>query len=407
MSEYRRKHNSTGHTSRSRYRSDATSPYRGEGGEQPSGSHGYVGYSLENRTPKQKSAFSVLKVAIAVVVLVVVIFGCYKLIQTLALSDSDVIPGVEVSLYIPEGATTSEIATILKDKGVISNKDKFVKKVRELGVESQLLPGKYTLTTGMSDEDVIRALRAGDASVVEGNKLTIAEGLTLESTAIRVEEACGIPAADFIAEAYTADKYLADYPFLEGVYNNSLEGFLYPKTYMIPEDSDAEYVIRVLLDQFRIETENAGLDLTLAAEKNLNLNDIVIIASMIEKEVLVEEERPLVGSVIYNRLHEGMRLQICATVVYAIGLEDYDGHPLLESDLEVDSPYNTYLIDSLPAGPICSPRIESIMAAANPATTDYFYYVLASAEGTHAFCATYEEFEVANAAYHELFNVPN
>jgi UPF0755 protein len=325
----------------------------------------------------------------------------------LAFSGSDVAPGIEVSVYIPEGATTSEIATILKDGNIISNKDRFVKAVREQGVESKLLPGKYTLTTGMSDDDVIKALAAGPVSAVGGNKLTIPEGLTIESTAARVEEACGIPAADFIAEAYSADKYLADYPFLEGVYNNSLEGFLYPKTYQIPEGSNAEYVVRVLLDQFDIEMDLAGLDLTAAAEKNLTLYDVVTIASMIEKEVLVEEERPLVGSVIYNRLHEGMRLQICATVVYAIGWEDYDGHPLLDADLAVDSPYNTYLVDGLPIGPICSPRIESILAAANPATTDYFYYVLTSLEGTHTFCATYEEFEEANAVYHDLYGLPD
>jgi UPF0755 protein len=184
-----------------------------------------------------------------------------------------------------------------------------------------------------------------------------------------------------------------------------LEGFLYPKTYMIPEGSGAEYVIRVLLDQFAIETAN--LDLSHAASKNLTLYDLVIMGSMIEKETATFEEYELVSSVLYNRLHQNMPLQICSTVVYAMGLENYDGHPLLESDLLIDSPYNTYLNDSLPAGPICSPRVETIAAAAHPAETNYLYYVLTSEEGTHTFCATYEEFEIANAAYHELFNVPN
>jgi UPF0755 protein len=365
----------------------------------------YVGYTIDNTKKRSRPLATIIKVVVALAILAVLIFGGYKLVQMLGFFGSETVNSTEVTVFIPEGSSTSEIATILKKQKVISKESSFIDAVKKRGVESQLLPGKYLLRTGMSDDKVIDALIAGPISLEAGNKLTIPEGLTLEATAARVEEVCKIPAADFIAEAHLADKYVADYPFLEGVYDNSMEGFLYPKTYQIPEGANAEYVIRVLLDQFRIETE--GLDLSLAESKNLTLYDVVSIGSMIEKEVLVEEERPLVGSVIYNRLHEGMRLQICATVVYAIGLENYDGHPLLESDLDTESPYNTYLVADLPAGPICSPRIESIRAAAHPADTDYLYYVLTSENGTHTFCATYEEFEAANIVYHELFNVPN
>ena len=100
-------------------------------------------------------------------------------------------------------------------------------------------------------------------------------------------------------------------------------------------------------------------------------------------------------------------MQICATVIYAMGVENYDGHPILEEDLLIDSPYNTYENYGLPAGPICSPQINSIEAAAHPQITDYFYYVLTSKEGTHTFCETDEQFAEANERYHELFNVPN
>jgi UPF0755 protein len=344
-------------------------------------------------------------IAIVVVVLGALIFGGFKLAQSLGfIGDAAGSTGEQVTIFVPEGSTTSEIASILKKDRVISNESAFVSAVQSRGVESRLQPGKYVLSTGMDNDAVIDALIAGPAPIsAEGNKLTIPEGLTLEATAARVEEACGIPAADFIAEAHSADKYLADYPFLEGVYNNSLEGFLYPKTYMIPEGSNAEYVVRVLLDQFAIET--ADLDLSYAASKNLTLFDVMVMASMIEKETAAPEERPLVASVLYNRLHEGMYLQICATVVYAMGLDNYDGHPLLEGDLAIESPYNTYLNPSLPAGPICSPYIESIRAAAQPAETDYLYYVLTSEDGHHTFCVTYEEFEAANVVYRELFDV--
>jgi UPF0755 protein len=370
---------------------------------------GFVGYTPEGmwRARKASPVRTVVLIVVALAMLGAFIFGGFKLAQSFGLigSGSASGGGQEVSVFIPEGSSTAEIAKILKNSDVIERESSFIAAVQKRGVENSLQPGKYTLSTNMSDNDAIDALIAGPIRTAEGNKLTIPEGFTLEATAARVEEVCGISASEFIAEAHSADKYLADYPFLEGVYDNSMEGFLYPKTYMIPPGSNAEYVIRVLLDQFAIET--AGLDLSFANSKNLTLYDVMIIASMVEKETATPEERPLVSSVIYNRLHEGMYLQICSTVVYTIGYEDYDGHPLLESDLAIESPYNTYLNAGLPAGPICSPRAESIEAAAWPAETDYLYYVLTSEDGTHTFCATYEEFEVANAAYHELFNVPN
>jgi UPF0755 protein len=398
--------NASNRSSASRFRAngpDDTSrpPYAGD--------QAFVGYTAENAWGARKPSVrrTVILVVVAVAVLGALAFGGFKLAQSFGLIGSDPPPsdGTEVSVFIPEGSSAAEIAGILRKAGVISRESSFVGAVQARGVENKLQPGKYTLRTGMTDDDVIDALLAGAIKEEEGNKLTIPEGLTLEATAARVEEVCGIPADEFITEAHSADKYLASYPFLEGVYNNSLEGFLYPKTYIIPEGSDAEHVIRVLLDQFAIETAN--LDLSYAASKNLTLYDLVIMGSMIEKETAAFEEYELVSSVLYNRLHEGMPLQICSTVVYAMGLENYDGHPLLESDLLIDSPYNTYQNNSLPAGPICSPRVETIAAAAHPAETDYFYYVLTSEEGTHTFCVTYEEFEIANAAYHELFNVPN
>ncbi|MDR1014449.1 MAG: endolytic transglycosylase MltG [Coriobacteriales bacterium] len=350
---------------------------------------------------------TVVPVVVAVVVLAALAFGAFKLAQSLGIvGGGGGSKGVEVAVFIPEGSSTADIARALRETGVISKESSFISAVTGRGVESRLQPGHYALKTGMEDNDAVDALLAGPQPDSQGgNKLTIPEGLTIEATAARVEEACGIPADQFVAEAHSADKYVADYPFLEGVYDNSMEGFLYPKTYQIPAGSDAAYVVRVLLDQFAIET--SGLDLSYAAERNLTLYDLVIMASMIEKETAEPDERPMVSSVLYNRLHEGMLLQICSTVVFAIGLENYDGHPLLETDLAIESAYNTYQNAGLPAGPICSPHISSIEAAANPAETDYLYYVLTSKEGTHTFCVTYEEFEAANVVYHELFNVPN
>ncbi|MDR0347402.1 MAG: endolytic transglycosylase MltG [Coriobacteriales bacterium] len=370
------------------------------------GDQTYVGYSVDSLKRKSNPILTVIMFVVALAAVGLLIFGGYKLAEGLGLLGAGVVgDGEEVSIFIPEGSTTSEIASILKQNGVISRESSFISAVTARGVANSFQPGRYTLRTNMSDKEAIDALLEG-TPVFEGggNKLTIPEGLTIEATAARVEEVCGIPAAEFIAEARSADKYVADYPFLAGVYNNSMEGFLYPKTYMIPEDWNAERVVRRLLDQFVIET--ADLDMSYAESHSLSLYDLVIMGSMIEKETAAYSEYEIISSVLYNRMRDDMYLQICSTVVYAMGLENYDGHPLLESDLLIDSPYNTYQNSGLPAGPICSPRVETIIAAAHPAETNYFYYVLTSLEGTHTFCETYAEFEEANVVYRELFDVP-
>jgi len=158
----------------------------------------------------------------------------------------------------------------------------------------------------------------------------------------------------------------------------------------------------VLLDQFALETKNVNY--SYARDHGMEPYHVVVLASLIEKETAADSERALVSSVIYNRMGEGMMLQIDATVVYALG-PSYDGHALLYADLEIDSPYNTYQFHELPAGPICSPSLKSIQAAAHPAQTDYYYYVLTSREGFHTFCATPEEFEIAKEEYNRIFGI--
>ncbi|MCL1847767.1 MAG: endolytic transglycosylase MltG [Coriobacteriia bacterium] len=366
----------------------------------------FVSYDLDGVRRKSRPVRSIVMGAVAIVVLALLIFGGYKLLQNFGVIGGEEPESVEVSIFVPQGSTTAEIAKILKAGKVISSENAFITYVKSQGVEDQLLSGQYTFNTRSTDEEALAILLGGPAPASTGNKLTIPEGLTVEQTARVVESACGIPAADFIHEAYSADKYEPDYPtlHLELVYNNSLEGYLYPKTYLIPPGADAEYVVRVLLNQFAKEIAN--LDMSYAEPRNLDIFDIVIIASMIEKETAQPDERPLVSSVIYNRLHVNHPLQICATVIYAMGDENYDGHPLLIDDLNIDSPYNTYLNYSLPAGPICSPHISSIEAAAHPRETDYFFYVLTSLDGTHTFCETDDQFREAEQKYHELFNIP-
>jgi UPF0755 protein len=339
-----------------------------------------------------------------VILLAVIAFLMFtKIISAVNDSTNKLSDGTKVEVTIAKNAGARDIAQTLESNGLINDSSAFLDAAKAKNKDTLLLPGKYVFTVGMTNEQLVDALAAGPSET--GAKLTIREGLTIEQTAQVVEQTCGIPAADFTNLAHKADAYVKDYPFLDGVYNNSLEGFLYPATYSVPDGASADDVIRMLLTQFSVKTAN--VDWSYADSHGLSHKDVIAIASMIEREAGTEAERPLVSSVIYNRLALGMKLQICSTVVYVLGPDarDYGANPLLYVDLNVDSPYNTYLHDGLPPGPICSPRLSSIEAAAAPAQTKYLYYVLTSTDRTHTFCATAEEFEAANQVYREVFGI--
>lgn len=332
-------------------------------------------------------------VAILVIVAVAYFFVAPAVTSMFAPRQEQTVPaGQDVSITIPEGASGDDIASILSKNHVIDNPKDYYAAVAKEGAEMSLKPGDYTLKTGMNAVDVVRQLVAGPNA---GAVLTIQEGLTLEQTAERVEAVYGISKEDFLAQA-KASKYVDDYPFLEGAYNDSLEGYLYPKTYTFTGAPTADDIIRKLLDQFVSET--ASLDLDKGAN-GLSAQQIVTMASLIERETAVESERPTIASVIYNRLKLDMPLQIDAAIVYARG---GGNQAVTYSDLEIDSPYNVYKNHGLTPGPICSPSISSIKAALNPDTTDYLYYVASAAgDGTHKFSSDYEQFEKDSQEYSE------
>ena len=260
---------------------------------------------------------------------------------------------------------------------------------------SSLKAGAYEFERGMSYEQVINQLVAGPNA---GVTLTIPEGFTLNQIAQRVQETLGISVDDFMAQA-KASNYVTDYPFLSGAYNDSLEGYLFPLTYTFEEGVNADTVIRAMLTQF--QTQTASLDLSTASKGGvtLNLSQVVVLASLIERETAVPSERPLVSAVVYNRIAAGMYLQIDAAINYAIG----EDRLLTNDDLAVDSPYNTYTNLGLPPGPICSPSLSALQAAAAPdQQAAYLYYVASPAlDGTHTFCTTEDEFWTAFNAYNE------
>ncbi len=230
-----------------------------------------------------------------------------------------------------------------------------------------------------------RELRAKRKPPPRVYKVTLPEGLTLLETSEKVEEATegNISEKEFNA-AVREGGY--NYDFLEGSGGN-LEGFLFPKTYDVTSETSARSLVNRLLKQFGLETEH--LEWSRSQSLGVTPYQIVTIASLIEEEAKVPEDRPLIASVIYNRLKRNMKLGIDATVQYALG----EHKPVLTNkDLEVDSPYNTYKITGLPPAPICNPGFESLRAALHPAETDYIYYILTGPDGKHSFTADYQQF---------------
>lgn len=291
--------------------------------------------------------------------------------------------GIEVEVEIKEGMSLTQIADLLAEKGIIDDSFFFKLYVQQEGKEKNLLPGKYDLITGSEYSVVLSTITSGVPEVTY--KITIPEGFIVTQTLDKIAQDLPFIKIADLNEAVKISNY--NYDFLKDI--TSLEGFLFPKTYETTIDYTAKNVIEMLLTQYQLET--GKLDYTQAANNNLTPYDILKIASLIEREAYVPEERPLISAVIHNRLKEGMLLQIDATVRYALNKWDdivtYD-------DLKVDSPYNTYLYTGLMPTPICSPGLASIEAAIAPADVDYLYYVVTDPEKhTHSFSNTLEGHE--------------
>jgi UPF0755 protein len=327
----------------------------------------------------QRSATAVgLLVLFLVLVLLVAGAGGFYVWSTGASGESR-----PVAVEIPEGATASQIAELLEGKGVIRSGFAFRLVARFRGLESSIDAGRYVLQTNMRLGEALDLLKEGP--IVETFTVTIPEGLRLEQVASRVSKELGLNGKRFLTAAESGQHSLPPY-LPEGT--PTVEGFLFPKTYEFVTDVTEEQVIERLLEQFGDEA--GTLDWTRAEQLGLDPYEVVIVASLIEREARVDNERPKVASVIYNRLDQEMLLQIDATVEYA--LPEHKSR-LTYEDYEYPSPYNTYLNPGLPPGPIASPSLASLRAALQPADTDFlFYLVVDPGTGRHEFAETYQEF---------------
>lgn len=343
-------------------------------------------------TKRSRTLIRVLVVAVLLVAGVAAVFLVGRLLAgavTAAPMTTTTVHGIEVTVEVPGGASARSIAAAMEEAGVVPARD-LSRFVEEQGVASQLKPGTYRLETGMAPEDVAARLVAGPD--VFNRSVIVLEGVTVAAAIEGLAEQTGKPVEEFavaLREGRVTSVLLpAEAP--EGVDELARwEGLLYPARYEIRGDTQPQEILQMMADEMvhRI----GDVDSSRFEELGVNTYEALIVASLIQLEAGVEEDRPLIASVIYNRLDQGIPLQIDATVVYALG-----GSPgrVLAEDLEIDSPWNTYLIAGLPPTPIGTVQIESVEASASPATTDFLFYVLVSEDGRHGFSETYEEHQL-------------
>ncbi|GAB3303019.1 hypothetical protein GCM10027451_07590 [Geodermatophilus aquaeductus] len=289
-----------------------------------------------------------------------------------------------VEVRVGDGDTLSDIARTLVESDVIASSEPFVEAAEADPAATGIQPGVYVLRAQMSGQAALDLLL--DPATRQVSRVTVPEGTTLAATLQRIAESTGLPIEDLQAAA--ADPAALGLPPYA---NGQLEGFLFPATYDVEPDDTAADVLRAMVARFTDMATGMQLEQR-AAAAGRSVYDVVVVASMIERETRVDDERANVAQVVYNRLDQGIPLGIDATLAYGL---DKNGNDLTVSDLQSDNPYNTRRIAGLPPTPIGAPGEASLEAALAPTTGDLLYYVLASDDGRHFFTASYDEFLVA------------
>ncbi len=343
-------------------------------------------YDTRGIRPKRNNmnVGTLVAIIVVVIVLIVVIFN----VISCSNSNNNLAPdGTEVSVVVNDGDSASAIGQTLVDDGLIRNSRDFTNAVSNANAQNSLKPGTYTIVAGTSIEDIVSQLEAGPVNLM----VTVPEGATISQIAPAVEQASNgsITATDFTNAAHNAQAFADAYPFVADAYDNTLEGFLAPQTYPITSTDTADSLIRKMLDQY--QQNISQLNFSYPQQHGLSNYQALALASVVERETNTDN-RATVASVFYNRLAQDMPLQSDATVAYVVN------HDPTPDDLQTDSPYNTYQNTGVPAGPICSPSIESLQAVCNPDQTDYLYfYFYPNSDGTmnYVFSRTYAEHQQA------------
>ncbi len=351
----------------------------------------YVWQDAQGRTPRVGYTVTADKIQRAVL-------GAYLRYHSQDVSQPvDPTDGREITFVVESGNSVSQVAEALESAGLIRNATVFRRLAQYHGADGSIEAGVYALRRNMTMEQIMDELQHGRVATI---RVTIPEGWRSEEMAALLDEA-GIVSAEAFLQVVREGVNVVDttsYGFLMDRPEGSppgLEGYLFPDTYQFPRDSEAMRVVDVMLQNWdrRVSSDIREK----AAARGMTLYEVVTLASIVEREAVVEEERATIAGVYLNRLAQGMRLEADPTVQYALGRDPETGRwwtPLTTDQVQnTDSPYNTYRVDGLPPGPICNPGLAAIEAVVNPESTDYLYFVAnkRANDGSHVFALTFEE----------------
>lgn len=295
-------------------------------------------------------------------------------------------------VYIPKGAGVRNIMALLSEKSLVKDDIRFLILTRISGTAMRLRAGEYRIPPHQKPLQILRILERGE---VVRHSVTLPEGVTIKQIASILEKEHWIDPGRFI-ELTRSRKFIQTL----GLDLDNLEGYLFPDTYsLVRGEVTEESLIAMMVSRFL----QVWKDVTANLATDIVRHQIVVLASIVEKETAAEEERPLIARVFLNRLEKKMRLQSDPTVIY--GIDDFSGN-LTRDDLNRETPYNTYFITGLPPGPICNPGKESIVAVLNPADAPYFYFVSKN-DGTHHFSTTLKEHNRAVRKYQKGTSAQN
>ena len=269
-----------------------------------------------------------------------------------------------IEVLIPKGASPHKIARILKDLDIISSQEIFLFLIKIKNYSKKLQAGLYDFNKKDSFFTIINKLKNGDSKNI---KVVIPEGFNIEQ----------------IAKVLSDNNICNENKFIELATLQNLEGYLFPNTYFLLPQMDEQEVIKIMNDEFnKFWTKEKE---EILKQTNKSKKDIIILASIVEKEAVEDSERPIIAGIFINRLSKDMRLESCATILYTMGITK---KRLTFEDLKFESPYNTYKYKGLPPGPICNPGANAIDAVLNPIVTENLYFV-SKGDGTHYFSSTF------------------
>lgn len=332
--------------------------------------------------------------AIVIISIVVIAAATVFVVQQVItdyLNSAQATDGRPVEFVVNQNESVNSISNRLEEEGLIRSAAYFRFRVQFTGQDNDIIAGQHELNTEMTTAEIIEVLTSENAATIQETTVRFVEGWRSEQFGEALVEAGLVESVEDFMVATRSSQWNNEFEFLHtrpsGV---GLEGYLFPDTYQFRVDATVDDIIRRLLVTFeeRVPPEFRAA----AEEQGVTFHQAMTMASIVEREAALPEERPVVASVYYNRLMAGMPLQADPTVQYDLG-ESGNWWPVLTGeDLEEPGQYNTYLTPSLPPGPICNPGLDSIQAAVQPDQTDYLYFV-ATGDGSHEFATTLEEHE--------------